>query len=153
MRGDDLTAVWLCLLAGATDFLDGGVARSLGQASRFGATLDPLADKFMLNVLYMTLWMTRGEWVAGVVLARDILILTGSALLFFATGNRDFPPSWPGKISTAIQIGWLIAILLGLSGGWKIAADTVLLTGTVGSGLDYIRRGLIVLRSHPAKSN
>jgi cardiolipin synthase len=146
IAGDDRTALWLCLLGGATDFLDGGLARRLGETSRSGAILDPLADKFMLNAIYLALWLSRGEWLGAVVIARDVLILAGSAALFLATRRKDFPPSWLGKISTTIQIGWVVALFIGMSEAFKVFADGVLLAGTVASGLDYFRRGLNMFR-------
>ena len=75
-----------------------------------------------------------------------MLILAGSAALFLATRRKDFPPSWLGKVSTTIQIGWVVALFVGMSGAFKVFADGVLLAGTVASGLDYFRRGLNMFR-------
>lgn len=145
-RGDDRTALWLCLLGGATDFLDGGLARRLGETSRTGAILDPLADKFMLNAIYLALWLARGEWLGAVVIARDILILAGSAALYLSTQRKDFPPSWLGKVSTTIQIAWVVCLFIGMPPAFKLVADGFLLTGTAASGLDYFRRGVNMFR-------
>ncbi len=146
IAGDDRTALWLCLLGGATDFLDGGLARRLGETSRTGAILDPLADKFMLNAIYLALWLSRDEWLGAMVIARDILILAGSAAIYIATHRTDFPPSWLGKISTTIQIAWVVALFAGMSAPFKVFADALLLAGTTASGLDYFRRGLNMFR-------
>jgi cardiolipin synthase len=151
VAGNDRQAFWLSLIAGATDFLDGGLARALKVVSHTGAILDPLADKFMLDCLYLALWWMRGEWVGLVVVARDLMIVGGSLYIHRRSGRRDFPPSWWGKLSTVLQIGWILMILgdaPGISAGrW------MMLAATAGSGFDYFRIGLNMLRDERASGN
>ncbi len=67
------------VIACATDFLDGYLARLLRQVSDFGKVLDPLADKFMVGAAALTIYLSgRIEWwVLATVLLRDLLILLG----------------------------------------------------------------------------
>ncbi len=141
----DRTALWLCLAASASDFADGMLARWLKVTSRTGAILDPLADKFMLDVLYLTLWLSRGHLVGIVVILRDVLIVAGAIAIFLRTGRRDFPPSWLGKISTVIQMGWLVAYLAGLPGTDYWTA--LLVAAAVASGIGYLLTGWRMIRA------
>ncbi|MEJ7607129.1 MAG: CDP-alcohol phosphatidyltransferase family protein [Bryobacteraceae bacterium] len=97
--------VWSCI-AGATDGIDGYVARRLGIASRLGAYLDPIADKFLLTTLYVCFGIGRLApwWLVWLVIGRDALILSMTAWAMLTTSYRDFPPTFWGKFSTAIQI-------------------------------------------------
>lgn len=140
LAGDDSAALWLCLTAGLTDFADGWLARLLGVVSPFGEKLDPAADKFMLSVIYGTLWIVRSEPASTVVLLRDLIIVLGAFGIWALTRRTSFPPSWPGKISTTLQIGWLVVYFAHWEGGMTIAT-VVMLVATIVSGLDYIRIG------------
>lgn len=134
----------LCLVASLTDFADGYVARLLKAESALGALLDPLADKFMLNALYLTLWLTRGIDLGALVLARDVIIVFGSLWVHLQTRRKDFPPSQWGKISTLFQMTWIVAYLGGWPGveilGWCTIALTIL------SGLHYMSLGMKMIR-------
>lgn len=89
--------------AGAwTDFLDGLLARKLGQVSELGKLLDPLADRVFIVALAVAL-VARGTlpWVlAVVIIARDVVILS----LFPALERRGIPRlrvNFVGKTATA----------------------------------------------------
>jgi cardiolipin synthase len=146
LAGDDRRALWLCLLGGLTDLADGMAARAWGAASRLGAILDPLADKIFLDGLYLAVWLDRGIAAGGLVIARDAMIVAGSLYIHRRTGRRDFPPSLWGKLSTVVQIGWIVFFLSGAAG--LRAATAVLVAATVISGLDYARIGLRMLRGN-----
>ncbi len=150
-EGQDGRAFWLSLLAGATDFLDGGIARWMKTQSRTGQILDPLADKFMLDCLYLTLALARGEWIGWVILARDAMIVGGSLAIAAATGHRDFPPSWLGKLSTVLQIAWILFYL----GRWPAEniCFVLMFLATIFSGADYLRIGVEMARIRPGLRN
>lgn len=108
-------AAMLFAMAAATDWLDGYLARRLGQTTPFGAFLDPVADKLIvvtaLVVLigsHATLWLT----IPGVVIiGREIVV---SALReWMAELNRRglVAVSWTGKVKTLLQM-IAIAVLL-----------------------------------------
>ncbi len=103
----------LFLLAGISDGLDGLLARWLGQHTRLGQYLDPIADKLMLSTLFVTLTHVGliPRYVTVLVFSRDLGILLIATLLF-ATGTlRDFRPSLFGKLNTVAQILALVAVL------------------------------------------
>ncbi|HEY5554598.1 MAG TPA: CDP-alcohol phosphatidyltransferase family protein [Cellulomonas sp.] len=77
VTGHDGLALIVLAVSGASDWLDGVLARRLGQVSRLGQMLDPAADRlFILVTLLGLAW--RGSvpwWVVGVLVLRDALLL------------------------------------------------------------------------------
>lgn len=149
MSGDCATAfVWSCL-AGATDGLDGFLARRWGVSTRMGAYLDPIADKFLLTTLYICFGISRLApwWLTWLVVGRDALILIMTAWAMLTTSYRDFPPTFWGKLSTAIQIAAVLAILgacaFGIADLWLDAAVRVTAFVTVTSGIQYVIRAVL----------
>jgi cardiolipin synthase len=135
------------LIAGITDFLDGYLARLMRLQTKAGALLDPLADKALIMVTYVSLAAAGAipEWLAGVIVGRDAAILAGAAALYLRVRLREFPPSRAGKMSTTIQIAGGAAIVCAEAGLLprfialtSIAAVTI---ATLASGLDYFVRG------------
>ncbi len=117
-----ITAGIFCL-AGITDWLDGFLARLLNQTSRFGAFLDPVADKLIVAVALVLLVGEYGKfWVtipAAIIVSREIAI---SALREWMAeiGNRTkVSVSYIGKVKTFIQIISII-ILLAYPADWDI---------------------------------
>ena len=117
-------ALLIFVIAGITDGLDGLFARRFRQQSQLGRILDPIADKLMLVTSFVVLSM-RGVfptplprhlpipfWVTITVLSRDVFILIGAAAINIVTGFRNFRPSLPGKVSTAVQIVAVAAVML-----------------------------------------
>lgn len=76
-------ALFILVLAGVTDWLDGFLARQLNQISRMGMILDPLADKILAGALVIMLIFTRDFpiWLAVLILGRDLLILAAASIL------------------------------------------------------------------------
>jgi cardiolipin synthase len=102
------------ILAGLTDGLDGLLARSLNQKTALGAYLDPIADKLLLSSSFVVLALNRkiSWWLATLVLSRDILLLTSAAVILVVVGYRPFPPSIFGKLTTALQLLLVFAVVL-----------------------------------------
>jgi cardiolipin synthase (CMP-forming) len=146
-------ALLIFILAGVSDGLDGLIARWLNQRSDLGAVLDPIADKLLLTAAYITLGILRDipGWLAVLVISRDVLIVTGIAVLTFADIHFDIRPSLISKWTTVFQILMVgVSLLdLGFSGaqtlqlvlGWVTAGMTVL------SGLHYTYLGLNILQT------
>ena len=117
-------------LAAITDALDGYLARRLGQSTRFGAFLDPVADKVMVAAAlvllvqdYNTIWLTLP---ALLMIGREIVI---SALREWMAelGKRGVVAvSWIGKYKTAAQMLAIIG-LLWKPNEWVISLAFVLL--------------------------
>lgn len=108
-------ALWLCLVAGLTDALDGSLARRCGWVSRLGALLDPLADKLLLVGSSLALaWVgVLPWWLCLMMIGRDLLILGGAASFRLLVGSLDIRPTWSGKLCTVAQIVLVLALLLG----------------------------------------
>src|SRR4051812_39739321 len=142
-RREYTTALVVFAIAGLTDFADGLAARKFGSASRLGAYLDPIADKVLLSGAFLMLALSGAieTWVAVVVLGRDILILAAAAVLYLMKSRRSFPPSVWGKVSTVVQILFVLAIVGQLSGGLVVALKWATVALAVISGADYAGRG------------
>lgn len=114
MDGHYGIALTLFVLAGVSDGLDGLLARSLGQRTKLGEYLDPIADKLLISTLFLVLSaMHRIPWrVTVVVFGRDVIILTVCTLVYATTSLRDFRPSLLGKANTVAQIVTLGTTLL-----------------------------------------
>ncbi|HZY71840.1 MAG TPA: CDP-alcohol phosphatidyltransferase family protein [Edaphobacter sp.] len=103
----------LFLLAGASDALDGLLARWLSQRTTLGQYMDPIADKLLLSTLFVVFTHVglMPRYVTVLVFSRDLGILLIATLLF-ATGTlRDFRPSLFGKLNTFMQIVALLSVL------------------------------------------
>src|SRR4051812_5932764 len=91
--------------AAATDFLDGWLARRLRAESKFGALLDPVADKILLSGVFVALAITGAIpwWLTALVLGRDVLILLAASVFLRQDRKRNLNPSLLGKLSTVAQ--------------------------------------------------
>ena len=97
--------------AGATDALDGLIARRSGQKTRLGAWLDPAADKLLLVTTFVVLTLPGlglanrlPIWLTVLIISRDIGIVLTVAVVNLAIGPKTFKPSIYGKLATAIYI-------------------------------------------------
>lgn len=149
-------ALLLFAVAGASDALDGYLAKRNGWESRLGSILDPVADKLLLVSSFITLgWLgIIPMWLVYVVLGRDIIILTGAIAYHLLIGNYDMRPTIVSKINTFSQIVLVLAIVFSFSlitlPEWFLTRliDVVLAT-TVLSGVDYVWTwGKIALKEH-----
>ena len=109
-------AAGIFALAGFTDWLDGFLARKLGQESRFGAFLDPVADKLMVAVAlvllvgaYAKFWMTIP---ALIIVGREIIISALREWMAEIGKRTNVAVSFIGKCKTGLQ---MLAILILLS--------------------------------------
>ena len=140
--------------AGASDALDGTLARLLKQRTALGAMLDPLADKFLLLASYLSLglagWLPA--WLVSLVLARDLVILGGLWVLRRAGVDvrANICPAWASKCNTAAQIGLVACTMLsrGLGLGvphWELFFLHAVVVLAVVSGGQYVLRGWALL--------
>ena len=104
-------ALLIFLIAGATDFIDGEIARRYGIITNFGKLMDPLVDKIMMAAAFISLVPLKviPAWAATTVVARDFLI-TGLRLMASAKG-RVLPAERLGKQKTSWQIITVIFFL------------------------------------------
>ena len=131
-RHDYRGLLWPFALVGITDVLDGFLARRFQWTSRLGAYLDPIADKFLLSGTFLVLALTSASpaWLAIVVLGRDAVILAAAGILYFTKSRRTFPPSPWGKLSTFVQVLYIM-FALGTLAGIKVALAVVALQWAV----------------------
>ena len=114
LEGHEETALLIFVVAGATDAVDGRLARRLNQTTRLGQYLDPIADKLMLSTLFLTLtWVGLvPKYVTVLAFARDLGILLISILLFSTRTMRNFQPSGIGKVNTLVQIFTVLLVMV-----------------------------------------
>ncbi|WP_420465554.1 CDP-diacylglycerol--glycerol-3-phosphate 3-phosphatidyltransferase [Panacagrimonas sp.] len=106
-------AAALFALAAVTDWVDGWLARQLGQTSKFGAFLDPVADKLLVAVALVMLLYDHPDSVLAVVVAviigREITISALREWMAELGARTSVAVGWVGKIKTGFQ---MVAILL-----------------------------------------
>jgi cardiolipin synthase len=145
-------AILVFLAAGLTDVLDGLLARRLSASTPVGAYFDPIADKFLLSVVYVSLGMVHAFpwWMMAVVFGRDLLILAMAAYGLLFTKLRKFPPSVWGKLSTFFQISAVMVVMGDRDGipAPVTLAVWLMVSTTVWSGIHYAWRGVALLRSN-----
>jgi cardiolipin synthase len=111
-------AVWIFVLSGVTDVLDGWIARTFDLQSRIGALLDPLADKILLTAAYISLAVPHGQavviplWLAILTLFRDFVIMLMAFVFYMFEGIKSFPPTMAGKLTTVMHVVTVSLVLL-----------------------------------------
>jgi CDP-diacylglycerol--glycerol-3-phosphate 3-phosphatidyltransferase len=145
-----------------TDFLDGYLARKMGEVSTLGKYLDPFSDKIS-NMTIFLCFMASGYahiWMVALIYFRESSVETLRTLA--ATQNIVMPARQSGKWKTAIQGGGILIILVGaldplqtiIPGWpaiWKYLPDTVMgiiTAATLASGLDYFVSSKHVLQKY-----
>jgi cardiolipin synthase len=115
-----LAAGWLLAALGATDWVDGYLARRLGQVSEFGKKFDPTVDRLLFIVAIIAIIIDRAApvWFCVAVLARELLVggAVAIATVFFHVPRFDV--IWWGKLGTALLLGAIPAFVVG-SSGWR----------------------------------
>ena len=153
----DLTAFALFVIASFTDFLDGMLARMMGEESKLGELLDPIADKIIvataLILLVMSGTIRHYEVIAAIIiLTREILI--SGLREFLARGQIKLPVTNLAKLKTFLQM-LAIALLLTGETGNKILNFQDYNAQTIGiillwlsafltlyTGYEYLRKGI-----------
>ncbi len=157
-----LQTAWLitaCLfvVAVATDFVDGYLARKWNQITPLGRIMDPFVDKIIIGgtMIFLTAIPASGvtDWMTFTVIAREMLI---TALRSVLEGHGvDFSAKWSGKMKMLLQSSVIPFALLSLSpwfmqqvgdsaGAFLMARDILLwamVVVTVYSGVEYMFRG------------
>jgi len=144
-------ALIIFIVAAATDFLDGHIARSRNLITTFGKFMDPLADKLLVTAALIALTSMKlvPAWIVVVIISREFAV---SGLRTLAANKGVvIAASWWGKIKTVIQ---MVAIILALV---NIIMESGLLTNitsvamyaaaiiTIISGWDYFAKNSNVI--------
>ncbi|CAM9689798.1 unnamed protein product [Chrysoparadoxa australica] len=154
--GEYQTAMMGLFAASASDWLDGAIARRYDMGSALGSFLDPLADKFMVMTVALSLGYAEQlpPWLVFIVVGRDAILVSGSLIhrawtkgkedVFFDVESLAYTvePSTLSKANTALQFSTLWMALSHAS--FEIPGETFM-TGlfvataaaTVGSGASY----------------
>ncbi|MCW3473168.1 CDP-alcohol phosphatidyltransferase family protein [Limobrevibacterium gyesilva] len=146
LHQDFMAAFWLFIAAGASDAIDGWLARRRGP-SYVGALLDPVADKALLVTMYVALAVVHvlPDWLAILVVFRDVVIVGGVLVLYLLGQPPVMRPLLISKVNTALQL-FVVAVALLLAGLGQAAPRvmTVLVwavvVSTVASGAAYVRK-------------
>lgn len=159
LRDQDYAAALIVfVIAGASDALDGYLAKRLNVQSRLGAMLDPAADKLLLVSAYVMLTVLGHIpfWLVLVVVFRDLLIVGGYMLYTSHAGPVKMRPSILSKLNTLMQIALVAVILAQQAAGlaWPLAETLVyiVLATTVLSGAHYTWSWIIMKDIEPAHS-
>ena len=163
-------ALFVFVVAGASDGIDGFIARRFNQQSELGTILDPIADKLLMTTAFIILTLPNifpspaprhlpvPLWVTIAVIGRDILIIGGASAIFIATNFRGFLPSWLGKASTVVQIFAVGLILLAavfpmLRGFYLPTIYTIVVAFAVFSGVHYIFHVAKLMKAEDTSQN
>lgn len=151
---DEIAAAgWLLGIIGGTDWIDGYLARRLGQESEFGELLDPLADRIAVFAAVVAGWIVGvlPWWFSLALIAREAAIGVG-ALIIALRGGGKLAVRFMGKLATMLlylAVAWLY-IGKGTPldplvwAAWTIAVPGLVLYYIV--GLRYLRDAGDVLR-------
>lgn len=146
-------ALLVFAIAGVSDGLDGLIARWMNQRTALGAYLDPAADKLLLTSAFVALAVLQvlPAWLAVVVIARDVIIVLGIAILTLTGKHYEIRPSLVSKCTTTVQIVTVMANLFDPAHArlallhnplwWLTAVLTIL------SGLHYVFVGMKILQA------
>jgi cardiolipin synthase len=144
-----VAAFLIFLLAGATDGVDGFIAKRFNLRSELGAYLDALADKALLSSIYVTLaiygWLPPALVI--LVVSRDTMILAAILISWLLDKPVEIRPVAISKINTVAQIALagfaLGARAFGFDGDWiETGLVWVVAVSTLGSGGVYIAQWL-----------
>jgi len=159
-EGKEWVGVGVFLVAAASDFLDGWLARRRRQVTPLGKLLDPMADKLLISGAFISLVEVgvAPAWMVVVVIAREFAV-TGLRAVAAERGLTIAASAW-GKIKMGVQVACIVALLLSKPaaphavahfaepvGRWLLWATLLV---TVASGVDYFvafRRVLEMPRS------
>lgn len=154
LDGPETLAVVLLLVWASTDWVDGLLARTLGQTSRTGAIIDPIADRIGLAAIVLSLA------VAGLLpwAALVLIVLVDVVMVALATGaalGGRISVSWLGKIRTFALMS-AVFLLVAAAAWWPSlisAAQGLIWAGVVlhaVTGIDYVLRARRAPFSAPA---
>jgi CDP-diacylglycerol--glycerol-3-phosphate 3-phosphatidyltransferase len=135
-------AGWLFAFAGVTDYLDGYFARRLGQTSRFGAFLDPVADKLIVATALVLIVQRDPQIylaiIGAIIIGREITVSALREWMSEIGGRAQVAVTFFAKWKTTVQI---VGISLMLHERPLIGIDAY----TVGLVLLFVAAGLTIL--------
>ncbi|SRR5579883_2907105 len=119
ISGHDMAALLTFAAAGLSDGLDGFIARAWGVTSDFGAWLDPAADKLLMLFSFSALFAVGAAplWLVALVIGRDLVFCLVWLVIRLSGWALPIATLFVGKISTAVQMIYILTLLLLLALG------------------------------------
>jgi cardiolipin synthase len=116
-RNNRAAAAWLLGGLGATDWVDGYLARRLGQVSDFGKVFDPTVDRLLFIVAVIGIIIDGGAplWVCWAIVIREVFVGAMMAIATLVFHMPRFDVSWWGKLATFLLMFAIPGFLLGAS--------------------------------------
>ena len=140
-RDNRAAAAWLLAALGATDWIDGYIARHYDQVSNLGKILDPVADRllFFVGVGAILIDGSVPVWVAAMVLVREAVVSVTTVVLGLM-GARRVDVTWWGKAGTfALMAAFPLFLGAESTLGWADTSRTLAWIATVpGLILSYV---------------
>lgn len=157
-----LTALFIFTMAIISDVIDGYIARVKNQKTKAGAILDPLADKILLIASFIMLYHISNLyfdiklplWIVLIVIFRDAILLVGGGIVILSNQDNKIKPTWIGKTSTFFQTMIILFLLLKLDSShylWNLILWNTTMAFTIVSGIDYLRKGIVMFNAQPQK--
>jgi len=153
LLGDQPLTLALVGFIALSDWLDGFLARRWNAHSAFGAAMDPLADKLtQFTLLALLAFSGRPEfgaippWLAGLVFARELLLVYGALRIRGRKGKVTIQPRWEGKLSTLLIFMLLLSALLNVPQPWIDLLAWLTAPLVVLSAIQYWRAGMAQVR-------
>lgn len=161
-RQSDVWAVVVLAVGGATDWLDGKIARRWHLRSRLGQVLDPLADRLYIlaTLIGLAIRMIVPWWLVVLLFARDVLMFSTIWPALRRRGFVSLPVHFLGKAATFALLYAFPLVLLGAGDElWQTLARVIGWACVIWgaglywwSGLLYIGQGVDVIRRFPLES-
>ncbi|MFZ2448491.1 MAG: CDP-alcohol phosphatidyltransferase family protein [Syntrophobacteraceae bacterium] len=154
LQGRLTSALVLFFIAGMSDAVDGFLARHFNQKSKFGAYMDPLADKALLVTSFVVLCYIGliPTWLTVITVARDLMILSGFFALYLSGVKVEMRPLAVSKATTFFQLLTVFTMLgsslIELPGPAYTALFLVTAAFSVYSGGRYVQTGMSLVAQH-----
>ncbi len=126
-RDDRASAAVLLAVLGATDWVDGWIARRFDQGSTLGKIIDPVADRILLGVGVAAILIDGSVpvWVGVVTVAREVIVSVG-VLVLAALGAKRIDVTWWGKCGTfGLMVAFPLFLASHASFSWHRVAGVV----------------------------
>jgi len=164
-RDNRAGAAWLLGGLGATDWVDGYLARRLGQVSEFGKVFDPTVDRLLFIVATIGIIIDGAAplWFCWLVVIREVLVGAMMAIATVVFHMPRFDVSWWGKLATFLLMFAVPGFMIGASDfpgntGFQIVSWTLGIPGLVlsyATAIAYVpqvRNAIKDGRTNPASS-
>jgi cardiolipin synthase len=131
--GEMRIAFLIFFAAGASDAVDGFLAKRFGMVTELGAYLDPLADKAMIVSIYVALGIAEAipRWLVILVVSRDVMIVGAVILSWLVNKPIALKPLLVSKLNTVAQIALALVVLGTLGFNFDAPTTIVMLTALV----------------------